>query len=566
VVALCSKGNFQMIEALCGCGWKWARAESAVETGRTCPKCGQRLAIACGETLPDGAGAGDFDALFDVIDGPDREGDRIFLGGVAEITVGKLDGSSVLLAGGKMVSRRHCTLGRVDFGPSRWSVVDNRSTNGLFVNGERVTSRELEDGDVVRVGEYELRYGHAVERVKIPAAEAASPRVQGGASAVVCPSCERSLPHNAKICVGCGIKVPSGRPVLISADTDESVVHGNAETYISLISWVVWVTPLPIPLMSEAFGSKKPWTIRIIALLTCLASLAVLIGSFGATGTDVPGKGLMLWPPGGVNFAAGLTFTPREVREMLSEMDAGERREFEQVKDQLRGTVPDKELDRRAIETMMRPLLEEMADRLPRPDEFRAYQLLTHAFLHDFGSVYGFALHLGGNLLFMLVFGTRVNALLGNIATAVIYPLLAIGAAGIYLWLGHPNGPMLGASGAIMGLAGMYLVLFPVHRVYCGMWFRFRWWVTMKIFAVRGFWVLLIYFAYDAVMVALGVASGTAHWAHLGGFSLGVLIAVGLLVSRQFNCGGGDLLSVVLGRHAWGLIGRPGRWNRPLAA
>jgi membrane associated rhomboid family serine protease len=211
-------------------------------------------------------------------------------------------------------------------------------------------------------------------------------------------------------------------------------------------------------------------------------------------------------------------------------------------------------------------MLESLTESLGTGGTFHAHQLLTHAFLHDYGSIRGFILHLAGNLLFMLVFGSRVNALLGNVATAVIYPILAVGAAAVYLWLGDPSGPMLGASGAINGLAGMYLVLFPVHRVYCGMWFRFRFWVAMKIFAVRGFWVLLIYFAYDALMVALKVSSGTAHWAHLGGFLIGVLIALGLLVSRQFNCGGGDLLSVALGRRAWGLIGRPGRWNRPMTA
>jgi membrane associated rhomboid family serine protease len=167
-----------------------------------------------------------------------------------------------------------------------------------------------------------------------------------------------------------------------------------------------------------------------------------------------------------------------------------------------------------------------------------------------------------------LVFGGRVNALLGNIATLILYPLLAAGAAGIYLRMGHPppGVPMLGASGAIMGLAGMYLILFPVHLVYCGMWLRiwlrFRTWLFMKIFVLRGFWVLLIYFGYDALMAALDVRSGTAHWAHIGGFVIGVMIALVLLVSRMIYCGGGDLLSVMLGKYAWSLIGRPSRWNR----
>jgi hypothetical protein len=98
------------------------------------------------------------------------------------------------------------------------------------------------------------------------------------------------------------------------------------------------------------------------------------------------------------------------------------------------------------------------------------------------------------------------------------------------------------------------------------MWFRFRIWCAMKIFPVRGFWVLGIYFAFDILMAALNAGTGTAHFAHLGGFILGMALALAILASRQFNCGGGDLLSVTLGRHAWPLIGRPARWHPTPAA
>jgi hypothetical protein len=106
-----------MIEAICGCGRKWTRGESVGESSVACPGCGKRLSIACAEVLPNGAGAGDFDALLEIVSGPQRVGERIFLGGVMELTIGKQEGSQILLPG-KMVSRQHCRLARIDFGPS----------------------------------------------------------------------------------------------------------------------------------------------------------------------------------------------------------------------------------------------------------------------------------------------------------------------------------------------------------------------------------------------------------------------------------------------------------------
>jgi membrane associated rhomboid family serine protease len=579
-----------MIEAICGCGWKWTRSESASKQSTTCPDCEKPLSIACAETLPDGAGAGDFDAVFDVISGPQRVGERIFLGGVAELILGKLEGSQILLPG-KLVSRQHCRLTRVDFGPSRWSVADNKSTNGLFLDTRRIEFKELADGDLLRVGEYVLKYTHVSDELAplietpiappthvSPALKVTSIRNAGPDKVVPgtgkpCPSCAGELPMKAKICVACGIKVDTGRPVLLSSDTDENVVHDTAGKIIQWVSWIIPITPLPMPLASEAFGKHKPWAIRGIAAVTVLASLIFMIGSLGDHATwDFPGKNLMLWPPGGVVRAQVSNFKPSDIREFVDNLDAEDREKFEAIKKRMRGTYPESQLERRAFEEMVAPLAEAMekknASRNDGPGEFHAYQLLTHAFLHDNGSILGCLLHLGGNLLFLLVFGSRVNALLGNIATLIIYPILAVGAAAAHLWLGHPDKPMLGASGAIMGLAGMYLILFPVHRVYCGMWLRlwlrFRTWLFMKVFVLRGFWVLLIYAAYDALMAWLDAGGGTAHFAHLGGFFIGATIALGLLFSRMIYCGGGDLLNVSLGKYAWTLIGRPAQWNRSL--
>jgi membrane associated rhomboid family serine protease len=244
----------------------------------------------------------------------------------------------------------------------------------------------------------------------------------------------------------------------------------------------------------------------------------------------------------------------RDVARRLSGDDRDElRQEFDPA-----GNMSDDDLVRLEVQKLL----------AGRRGEFHWYQLVTHAFLHDNSSIFALAMHLGGNMLFLLVFGTRVNSLLGNVVTVILYPILAIGAATVYLIATGENatGPMLGASGAIMGLAGAYLILFPVHRVVCAMWIRlglfFRAAFACKIFSIRGFWFLLMYFAFDVVESAITPAGGggVAHWAHIGGFVIGALVGLGVVFSRQFDTNGGDLLSVTLGKHAWPLIGKPSAW------
>jgi hypothetical protein len=98
------------------------------------------------------------------------------------------------------------------------------------------------------------------------------------------------------------------------------------------------------------------------------------------------------------------------------------------------------------------------------------------------------------------------------------------------------------------------------------MWLRltsftlFRSYFSMKIFAIRGFWVLLIYFGYDVLIASLDFNDGTAHTAHIGGFLTGAVLGFGVLFSRLFDCRNGDILSVVLGKYAWKLTGKPSRW------
>jgi membrane associated rhomboid family serine protease/pSer/pThr/pTyr-binding forkhead associated (FHA) protein len=491
--------------------------------------------------------------------------EQIFLGGNAAITVGKGDDKHLLLPG-TLVSRAHCRLVPDDDGG--WQIEDTNSRNGVFVNGARITTQSLKSGDVIRIGEYELEYRRAGETaVATPVPEpvgesdddaygeydfaepvappaprpspAFIPTARRAAAVVVdptrqlgagptCPSCRKTLVHGAKICVECGIDIRSGRPLLTAQGLDEDTLYVRAENAIRLISWLV---PFGLyPVASEARGHSKPYAVWTIAALTLLASFVFFAFLWTAPDDELPaGSNLMLW----VGDAHALD------EFALDDVDK-----------------PSDKLSRAEAQRMIQDLLRRM-----RPtEEFHAYQLLTHALLH------GDLLHIAGNMLFLMVFGTRVNALLGNLKTAIIYPALAIaGGVGHLLASRHEfPSPMLGASGAIMGLAGMYLVLFPVYRVHMAIWMRFGLFtgfkLAWKLFALRGFWVVLFYIAFDVLATVLGSEDHVAHWAHLGGFIVGALLALALLLTRVVNAHGGDLLSVLLGRWAWHLLGKPTRY------
>src|SRR6266511_996074 len=91
-------------------------------------------------------------------------------------------------------------------------------------------------------------------------------------------------------------------------------------------------------------------------------------------------------------------------------------------------------------------------------DGFAAYQLVTALFQH------ADLLHLFGNMLFLFVFGNAVNAKLGHVRFLTAY--LGIGVLVNLVWLGMGHGAAcLGASGAIMGMCGMFLVLYPRNSV-----------------------------------------------------------------------------------------------------
>ena len=134
-------------------------------------------------------------------------------------------------------------------------------------------------------------------------------------------------------------------------------------------------------------------------------------------------------------------------------------------------------------------------------------------------------MHLGGNMLFLWIFGDNVEARLGHVGYLAAY--LATGlAGGLVDAMLRPGSaiPGIGASGAISGVLGMYLIAFPKNRVRMLIWF----WFYAGVAHVPAWLVLLFFFVFQNLFPALAgmgrLGSGVAYGAHLGGFAAGVVL------------------------------------------
>ncbi|SFI51387.1 rhomboid family intramembrane serine protease [Celeribacter neptunius] len=141
----------------------------------------------------------------------------------------------------------------------------------------------------------------------------------------------------------------------------------------------------------------------------------------------------------------------------------------------------------------------------------------TSMFMHG-----GF-MHIAGNMLFLWIFGDNLEDEMGHVRYLLFYLLCGI-AAGMSQYLAAPTSrvPMVGASGAIAGVMGGYLLMFPKARV--DVLFIFI--IIFKVFPMPAWVMLGLWFALQLV-AELGSTAGTggvAHLAHLGGFVAGVLL------------------------------------------
>jgi len=144
--------------------------------------------------------------------------------------------------------------------------------------------------------------------------------------------------------------------------------------------------------------------------------------------------------------------------------------------------------------------------------------LLTHMFLH------GGWMHLIGNMWFLWIFGNNVEDSMGHVRFAVFYLLCGLAAAALQVW-SRPDSivPMVGASGAIGGVMGAYVVLYPRVRVHMLVVLGFYvTTVAVPAMLMLGYWFLIQLIGGATAIGDEG--GGVAFWAHVGGFVAGALL------------------------------------------
>jgi rhomboid family protein len=153
------------------------------------------------------------------------------------------------------------------------------------------------------------------------------------------------------------------------------------------------------------------------------------------------------------------------------------------------------------------------------PDKSWLASIFVAMFLH------GSWLHIGGNMLFLWIFGNNVEDRLGYLIYPLFYLIGGLAAAGLQIAFDPSSTiPSLGASGAIGAVLGAYALLFPRARVTTLVIFFFITVVEVPAGVLLAFWFLLQIFS-GAGQLGTDVNSGVAFWAHVGGFAFGALVA-----------------------------------------
>lgn len=163
------------------------------------------------------------------------------------------------------------------------------------------------------------------------------------------------------------------------------------------------------------------------------------------------------------------------------------------------------------------------------------FTLVTAMFVHA-----GF-LHIGSNMLYLWVFGDNIEDTFGHVAFAVFYLVSGVAAGLTHVFVNASSTiPSVGASGAVAGVLGAYLLLFPNAQVrtllFIGPFITIT---RMPALLLIGFWFITqLLSGLMSLEVATGQTSGVAFWAHIGGFVVGLVIAAVFRPRRPFRSSG----------------------------
>jgi membrane associated rhomboid family serine protease len=146
--------------------------------------------------------------------------------------------------------------------------------------------------------------------------------------------------------------------------------------------------------------------------------------------------------------------------------------------------------------------------------------VFSHMFLH------GDLFHLAGNMLFLWLFGSLIEDALRPWKMAALYLGGGIAAAAAHIGItsatgGNLNVPMVGASGAIAAVMGLFMLRFYKTRVEIFYWIYY----IRGTFWVQSLWALLVWVGKEIIDGVMNPAGGVAHWAHVGGFVAGAVVA-----------------------------------------
>src|ERR1700683_2816084 len=162
------------------------------------------------------------------------------------------------------------------------------------------------------------------------------------------------------------------------------------------------------------------------------------------------------------------------------------------------------------------------------PVHFHISAIFTSMFMHA-----GW-LHVLGNMWFLWIFGDNIEDILGHEKYLVFYLLCGVAAAVTQVFFsGDSRVPMVGASGAIAGVMGAYMVKFPQSRIVTLIFFIFITFIDVPAWLMLIYWFAIQFFSgIGSIGDSTASQGGTAFFAHIGGFLTGILL-INLMATRE---------------------------------